>query len=361
MAFTLRHGFRVARQAWRARCLRQLHRHRRDHTCQRRTASKARRVDHDEERAKLARPLQLGVHRRNMRAERIAVQRPAQQFDHHRQPVALVAVFLAAQGPQCAHLFRIGAILALRIQRHTRRQGHAVTPRVHDAVPRNGGGGHVQAQRLGARARERQRNGVGAKERLMAAERRGDGIRMREGDADQALARRRAAIQAHGAAVRRIADADGRDARLARKFDGKRIGAVRHHNALPLSAMQLRGAGAGTFNTYVRLRQDGALRDAVQVMRQPRDAVGINAPQAGLRQAGREAARIIVGKALHAQAIVAPAFPLNGVHSAFRMHAALLKLRPPRRASRHARAGFPDGSPAPRRIRAICPTRRTPV
>ncbi|KAG1185689.1 hypothetical protein G6F35_014811 [Rhizopus arrhizus] len=80
-----------------------------------------------------------------MRPERIAVQGPAQQFDHHGKAIALVAVALAAQGAQRTDVIRVDAIMPLRIHRHAGRQRHAVAPGVHDAVPGDGRGGHIQA------------------------------------------------------------------------------------------------------------------------------------------------------------------------------------------------------------------------
>ncbi|MNV53476.1 hypothetical protein D3C71_1456280 [compost metagenome] len=148
---------------------------------------------------------------------------------------------------------------------------------------------------------------------------------MGERDADQTLRGGRAAIQADRAAVRRIADAHRGDAGLAGQFDRQRVRAMCHHDALPLAAMQLRRARSGAFDADIRAGEYGAVRYAVQVMRQARDAVGIDAPQARPRQALRQAPRVFPAKALDAQAVLAPTFPFNGVHSAFRIHAALLR------------------------------------
>ncbi|KAG1437192.1 hypothetical protein G6F57_020353 [Rhizopus arrhizus] len=69
--------------------------------------------------------------------------------------------------------------------------------------------------------------------------------------------------------------------------------------------------------------------------------MGVDAPQAGLSQAFRQAPRILVRKALGAQAVLPPVFPFHSIHSAFRIHAALLRCA----ASSETNSDAPPRSP----------------
>jgi hypothetical protein len=136
--------------------------------------------------------------------------------------------------------------------------------------------------------------------------RRGDAVGVREGDADQPLSRRRTRVQADGAAVRAVAHAHGAHARLARQPHRQPVGVIRHHDAQPAVAMDLRRAGPGEVVANGRPRLHRAGLQPVEVMRQPRDAVRVHAPQAGLHQRVGHAARVGFGHAHGLQAGAAP-------------------------------------------------------
>jgi hypothetical protein len=120
---------------------------------------------------------------------------------------------------------------------------------------------------------------------------------MGEGQADTALARRGAGVQPDRAAVRRVLHAHRADALLA--SDAHRLGhrAVADDDAVALIGFDERRGRAGAIDRDARPCPDRPVRQAVEVVRQQRHAVRVDAPEAGLHQARGQQRRILLGHA----------------------------------------------------------------
>ena len=79
-----------------------------NHRLQRARPGETCRVDGDQQVTDAARLVKIGVHRRDVRAERHAIHCATQQVDHQREAVALVAVGFAAEWDQRFGQMRVG-------------------------------------------------------------------------------------------------------------------------------------------------------------------------------------------------------------------------------------------------------------
>ena len=105
----------------------------------------------------------------------VADQRPANQLDHRRQRRTLVPT-KGEHRATVEHHVRVGARLPLGIHAPAFGDGLAGAPMQLDVAARNRAGGKVEHERVGARTRPAERDGVGAKYRLAAPGRRHPGM-----------------------------------------------------------------------------------------------------------------------------------------------------------------------------------------
>ena len=186
-------------------------------------------------------------------AEQRAVERAAQQAQHQRQSGALVAGHRQQQ--RLGALVRIGDGGARFGVDHPVRLQRAVL----QAVVLDGAVGHdrgrdVEHQRRLLAGRNRDRQRIGAEQRLGAAgERHVVGIGHRRIDADHVGLERQRGIDAGGPRVARHEAADPGDAALARQLDGGFGGARHHQMAHAVVAVDQRGRRRGAVDLDVGL------------------------------------------------------------------------------------------------------------
>ena len=203
------------------------------------------RIDRDEAMADaVALPL-LCAHRIGNQAR--PRQARAEDVDHHRQPVTLVAGVLrrtAERGQEPAFLARfqrVGAGATLLVEHPAGRAGETLVRLVADAARRHGGRRHIEQKRLPVGCRRGERPWVGAELRLLAEGRgdldaRGAGAR----HADQPLLRRHQCVIAGRAEMSRVAHRGDRHAGGFRLVDRDLHRETRRHVAEPAIAVDQR-------------------------------------------------------------------------------------------------------------------------
>ena len=219
-----------------------------------------------------------------------------------------------------------------------------------------------------ALARKGQRDRVGAEERPLAAVRHGDAVGVREGHPDQAFARRSRAYSPIAPQCEELLTPTAPMPLSRASSIASRFARWRDDDAVALVAFDLRGARPGRV-TRSRPRLDRAARQAVEVVRQPRDAMRVDAPQAGLHEAGGDAARRRRRRrrcARQAANAVRPtrsaARPGDGIAARLYGCCTIVRASEGVEGREHAALAQRSGpAPPPATSRASCRGRRTPV
>ena len=209
--------------------------------------------------------------------ERGAVERPAQKPEHNRKPGALVGA------DRHEHAFRqalaVGDRLAVLAADHPAdRQRPALVGVGADGAVRGDGGCDVEHDRRLLAGRDRDRDRIGAKQRLGTAPGRHEvGGRDRAVDADHAVLERDGGVGRAGARMVGAPHADPGDAGLARNLDGE-IGGVGHHQmAHAIVAVDEGSSGSALQDLDGGARIEMSAPKQTHIAGEPEDAVRIRA------------------------------------------------------------------------------------
>ena len=243
-------------------------------------------VDRDKAVADIHALRLLRVHR--VGDQRRSRQARAEDIDHHRQPVALVARILrraAERGQEAAllaRLQRIGARQPLLVQDPARRALQPLIGLVADAAGGDRRRRHVEQERLPVGGRRGERPGIGAELGFLAEgrrdlDRRGAGAR----HADQPLLRRHQRVVAGRAEMRRVAHRGDRHAGRLGLVDRYPHREMRRHVAEPAIAIDQRRDRRFLHDPRPALHVGATVAAQPVIARDHRHAVAVDAVQIG--------------------------------------------------------------------------------